>query len=536
MPVDTVLVRAVNLAAGGAGTGRGRDHRDRRRDDAAVTPAGYSGTPLPRKLGIKEGARVAVVSAPHGFDETLGKLPDGVQVRTQARGRLDVLVFFVTRQAELARRFPAFVRALEYDGGLWVAWPKKTSGVATDLVFERVQEVGLAAGSSTTRSRRSTTRGRACGSCTASPTARRGAAEADANGRLVLRAALHRSPRVAGRAGTPPLRARWLRRHRDPVLALLPAGGELRGVDSCTTSKVEVVAATRRHGRRPIRSAATSLMRSRPARRSWCRTRGTTARTRPISTAGSITTAPTSPSREYSQVVAESVYGAAPHHGYIYGGSGGAGRTIACLEHAPEGLYDGAVVYILPHVAQQVLCAYVAETARVLGDALPSVVDATAPGGSGDPFAGLTAEQRTALATLYKLGFPRGAEDQIHPVTIARQRRRAGPARPRPRLLRRLLDRTRLRGHGDSVRASRIEREHTVVRLLTAGEIAGNAAIIDAMDAVPVPLGRRRRAGAPRCGDRCRARWADAARRGGGNPDGADRRGRGPRAVEPRRW
>jgi len=111
-----------------------------------VTSAGYSGTPLPRKLGIKEGARLAVVAAPDGFDATLGKLPDGVQVRTQARGRLDVLVFFVTRHAELARRFPAFVRALEYDGGLWVAWPKKTSGVATDLVFERVQEVGLACG------------------------------------------------------------------------------------------------------------------------------------------------------------------------------------------------------------------------------------------------------------------------------------------------------------------------------------------------------------------------------------------------------
>jgi len=52
----------------------------------------------------------------------------------------------VTRRAELARRFPTFVRALEPDGGLWVAWPKKTSGVATDLVFEAVQQVGLDAG------------------------------------------------------------------------------------------------------------------------------------------------------------------------------------------------------------------------------------------------------------------------------------------------------------------------------------------------------------------------------------------------------
>jgi hypothetical protein len=111
-----------------------------------LTTAGYSGTPLPRKLGIKEGHRLAVVSAPAGFDKTLGTLPDGVQVRRQARGRHDVLLFFVTRQAELARRLPSFARALEYDGGLWVAWPKKTSGIATDLVFERVQKVGLDCG------------------------------------------------------------------------------------------------------------------------------------------------------------------------------------------------------------------------------------------------------------------------------------------------------------------------------------------------------------------------------------------------------
>ena len=108
-----------------------------------MTAAGYSGTPLPRKLGIKEGQRVAVVAAPAGFDATLGELPAGVQVRHSARGRHDVLLFFVTRQAELARRFPAFARSIEWDGGLWVAWPKKTSGVATDLVFERVQQVGL---------------------------------------------------------------------------------------------------------------------------------------------------------------------------------------------------------------------------------------------------------------------------------------------------------------------------------------------------------------------------------------------------------
>jgi len=108
-----------------------------------VTTSGYSGTPLPRKLGIGAGTRIAVISAPAGFDGVLGALPDGVQLRRQARGRLDVIVFFVTRRAELARRFGGFARALQPDGGLWVAWPKKTSGVATDLGFDAVQGVGL---------------------------------------------------------------------------------------------------------------------------------------------------------------------------------------------------------------------------------------------------------------------------------------------------------------------------------------------------------------------------------------------------------
>ena len=112
----------------------------------ATTSAGYSGTPLPKKLGIREGSRVAVVSAPDGFARVLEPLPTGVELRTGARGRCDVVVFFVTRRAELARRFPGFVRALEPDGGLWVAWPKKTSGVATDLAFDAVQAVGLDAG------------------------------------------------------------------------------------------------------------------------------------------------------------------------------------------------------------------------------------------------------------------------------------------------------------------------------------------------------------------------------------------------------
>jgi hypothetical protein len=106
----------------------------------------YSGTPLPRKLGIKPGATVAFLDAPDGFDQRLGTLPDGVEVRRRARGPLDVVVLFATRHARLAARFGGAARALVPDGGLWVAWPKQRSGVPTDLDFATVQRFGLDAG------------------------------------------------------------------------------------------------------------------------------------------------------------------------------------------------------------------------------------------------------------------------------------------------------------------------------------------------------------------------------------------------------
>ncbi len=111
-----------------------------------MTGAGYSGTPLVRKLGIKPGAVLALLGAPEGFDATLGELPDGVSVRRRAAGRSDVIVAFFVRRAELERCLPALRRALEVDGGLWIAWPKRASGVATDLGDGPVRELGLAAG------------------------------------------------------------------------------------------------------------------------------------------------------------------------------------------------------------------------------------------------------------------------------------------------------------------------------------------------------------------------------------------------------
>jgi len=106
--------------------------------------SGYSGTPLPRKLGIKEGARVALVDAPDNFEATLGALPDGVTVRTRARGPVDVIVFFSASRAKLERRIETLRSSLDPAGRLWVAWPKRASGVPTDVTEDVVREIALA--------------------------------------------------------------------------------------------------------------------------------------------------------------------------------------------------------------------------------------------------------------------------------------------------------------------------------------------------------------------------------------------------------
>jgi hypothetical protein len=110
--------------------------------------AGYSGTPLPRKLGIKEGATVLLVNAPSEFEGELEPLPDGVEIaRDQVKdGRVDVALLFVTSRALLEASFDAVAKQLQSAGGLWVAWPKRASGVTTDLTEPVVMEVGLAHG------------------------------------------------------------------------------------------------------------------------------------------------------------------------------------------------------------------------------------------------------------------------------------------------------------------------------------------------------------------------------------------------------
>jgi hypothetical protein len=103
--------------------------------------AGYSGTPLPKKLGIKPGHRLLLLSAPGGFELDL---PEGVTVGRAARGKADVIVSFHTERADLARRMPKLRAAMEPACGLWIAWPKRASKAPTDLTEDVVRELALA--------------------------------------------------------------------------------------------------------------------------------------------------------------------------------------------------------------------------------------------------------------------------------------------------------------------------------------------------------------------------------------------------------
>lgn len=108
--------------------------------------AGYSGTPLPRKLGIKPGHRVALIGAPAGFSGTLGELPDGVAFVTPGETSLDVALLFAGDMATLVSSFDVVAASLAPAGGLWVCWPKKASGVPTDLTENIIRNLGLERG------------------------------------------------------------------------------------------------------------------------------------------------------------------------------------------------------------------------------------------------------------------------------------------------------------------------------------------------------------------------------------------------------
>src|SRR5262245_15291317 len=108
--------------------------------------AGYSGTPLTKKLGIKENHRLALVNAPKNFLAELGPLPATTRVVTRLAKPLDLVLLFVESEKSLVQQFPRLAKKLASSGMIWIAWPKKSSGVATDLSFDRVQKIGLQGG------------------------------------------------------------------------------------------------------------------------------------------------------------------------------------------------------------------------------------------------------------------------------------------------------------------------------------------------------------------------------------------------------
>ena len=108
--------------------------------------AGYSTRSLVEKLGIKSGMRVAIINAPPAFRSLLGKLPARASIVRAVRGPLPFIHFFTRSRAALAAKLPVLLRALATDGSLWISWPKKTSGVETDITEDVVRAVALPTG------------------------------------------------------------------------------------------------------------------------------------------------------------------------------------------------------------------------------------------------------------------------------------------------------------------------------------------------------------------------------------------------------
>lgn len=108
--------------------------------------AGYSGTPLPKKLGVNELIRFATKHAPDQFAATLGQLPAGAEWRTQVRPGLDVVVAFYTSRALMVREWPKLTAAVAPNGTVWIAWPKRASGVATDITEDVLRQEFLPTG------------------------------------------------------------------------------------------------------------------------------------------------------------------------------------------------------------------------------------------------------------------------------------------------------------------------------------------------------------------------------------------------------
>jgi hypothetical protein len=179
-------------------------------------------------------------------------------------------------------------------------------------------------------------------------------------------------------------------------------------------------------------------------------------------------------SARFSHELATEMYGEPPHHGYVFGGSGGSARCLLCLEQCPD-VWQGAVPFIMGHSTSWSLGFSVqAHAARVLGSRMADVIDAVEPGGGGDPFVGLDTEQREALAALYRAGFPRGAESSFATSGYAGTFASHITALEKhdPGYIDDFWNERGYMGADGALAASLIEEKATVARLVTAAELA----------------------------------------------------------------
>src|SRR5437868_2778953 len=112
----------------------------------AKAAAGYSGTPLVKKLGIKAGDRVLMLDAPRDFLETLGELPEAVEFQKESARNLNVIISFETEAQSMRRSLPELKRSIAQNGMIWMAWPKKASKVKTDITEDAIRNRALAVG------------------------------------------------------------------------------------------------------------------------------------------------------------------------------------------------------------------------------------------------------------------------------------------------------------------------------------------------------------------------------------------------------
>ena len=111
-----------------------------------MPPVGYSGTPLAKKLGIKEGSRVFLLGAPKDYERLLAPMPDGVTFDARPGPKIDVAHIFVTKRAELEKQLGQLRKSLKPDAALWVSWPKKSSKVPTTVTEDSIRELALPIG------------------------------------------------------------------------------------------------------------------------------------------------------------------------------------------------------------------------------------------------------------------------------------------------------------------------------------------------------------------------------------------------------